>query len=99
MLLREVLVMNQRGGILSIGRFQEKFLRHYSKIFLILGGLLLAGGIGCRTVGGPPIPPCPVPSDGAYSELDIVADCCPGILNYLGRVELMCQALDDVRDE
>ena len=65
----------------------------------MLGALLLVGGIGCRSVSGPVVPMCPVPSAGAYSELNKVSSCCPGIIEYLGRVEVMCLALEEMRDE
>ena len=81
-----------------IGVWQGGFLKSYRIRPLILGILLLVGGIGCKTIGGAPVPPCPVPSDRAYEELDTVAECCPGIVEYLGRVELLCNALEEMKD-
>jgi len=45
------------------------------------------------------VAPCPVPSALAYSELGTMNECCPGMVEYLGRVELLCDALGEMRNE
>ncbi len=60
--------------------------------------LLIVGVIGCsHGRGAVVVAPCPVPSVLAYSELGKMNECCPGMVEYLGRVELLCDALEEMR--
>ena len=68
--------------------------------YLISLILLIVGVIGCsHGRGAVVVAPCPVPSALAYSELGTMNECCPGMVEYLGRVELLCDALGEMRSE
>jgi hypothetical protein len=90
--------MNQRKETKQTRRQSTKYYQHCKASFLALLVLLLVGVIGCehhrRAVI---VPPCPVPSEAAYSELDEINECCPGVTEYIGRVELLCDSLREMR--
>ena len=67
--------------------------------FLAVAPLLLGFGLGCctrpPTIG--PIPQCPEPTDEMVLEL-LADEIPPATADYIGRVELLCSALQ-VLDE
>lgn len=91
--------MSRLGGMRLIRNLLPGSYGNSKVKYLGLMAFGLVGVIGCNTSGGPPVPPCPAPSEAAYMELGDAGECCPGIIEYMGRVELLCEALDEIRDD
>jgi hypothetical protein len=77
----------------------SKRLRWMRSRALLLGALvwLSVCGAGCASRRAVQIPPCPEPTEGLVAEI-LGGMVPPATERYLGRVELLCAALDVLRE-